>query len=176
MIVSDFRKKMAVDGRRGFFGALSTLCSAGFVAVALYRFGRFARARRFLPFKLLLTVAYYPLFYLVQASTGISVQTYADIGRRFVIQNHTCIFIVAEKIGDDFTACQGVTIGNVRGTKRLPIIGDNVYIEPGAKVLGEIRIGNNVVIRANSLVLADVPGNSVVSGNPARCTPSEKYK
>lgn len=166
---------MELDGKNGLIGALSSLFSAGFIAVALYRFGRSAREIKFIPLRILVTVIYYPIFYLVQAFTGISIQTYANIGKRFVIKNHTCVFIVAEKIGDDFTASQGVTIGNIRGTKRLPIIGNNVYIEPGAKILGEIEIGNNVVVRANSLVLSDVPDDSIVVGNPARCIPSSKY-
>lgn len=175
MVITDLKKKMELDGKTGFFGALSTVFSAGFIAVFWYRFGRLAKKTKFMPLSILITAIYYPLFYLVQAFTGISIQTYATIGKRFVIKNHSCIFIVAEKIGDDFTASQGVTIGNVRGTKRLPIIGNNVYIEPGAKILGEIEIGNNVVVRANSLVLSDVPDNSVVVGNPARCIPNSKY-
>lgn len=164
----DIKKKMELLGRRGLFGWLATAFSAGSFSVLVYRFGAWGKNRRFpllaLPVKLL----YFPLFYLVQVFTGISVQAYANIGRRFVILNHSCIFVVAEKIGDDFTVCQGVTVGNVRGKKRLPVIGNNVYLEPGCKVLGEITIGDNVVVRANSLVLNDVPSNSIVVGNPAR--------
>ncbi|HEU5074496.1 MAG TPA: hypothetical protein VFU02_09990, partial [Polyangiaceae bacterium] len=60
------------------------------------------------------------------------------------------------------------TVGNVRGKRRLPVIGNNVFLEPGCKVLGEVTLGDNVVVRANSLVLKDVPSNSIVLGNPAR--------
>ena len=48
------------------------------------------------------------------------------------------------------------------------MIGDNVYIGVGAKVLGNIRIGNNVKIGANAVVIKDVPDNATVVGVPAR--------
>lgn len=49
-----------------------------------------------------------------------------------------------------------------------PIIGDNVTVYSNAVVIGGIRIGNNVVIGAGSVVLSDCPDNSVWVGNPAR--------
>jgi serine acetyltransferase len=163
----DITKKMELTGRQGVFGWLSTCFSAGYFSVLVYRFAALGKRLPF-PLSLPIKLAYFPLFYLVQVFTGISVQAYATIGKRFVILNHSCIFVVAETIGDDFTVSQGVTVGNVRGKKRLPVIGNNVYLEPGCKVLGEITIGDNVVVRANSLVLNDVPANSIVAGNPAR--------
>jgi serine acetyltransferase len=48
------------------------------------------------------------------------------------------------------------------------VIGNNVFLEPGCKILGDVTIGDNVVVRANSLVLNDVPSNSIAVGNPAR--------
>lgn len=168
----DIDRRMGIEGRRGWRGRMAALFRAGTLAVLVYRFGRWAGdlpcPLPCIPFKAL----YFLAFYLVQATTGISVQAYSRIGRGFVVLNHTGIFVVAERIGDNFTACQGVTVGNVRGTRRLPVIGDNVFIEPGAKVLGEITIGDNVVIRANSLVLTDVPSNSIALGNPARIMPN----
>lgn len=50
----------------------------------------------------------------------------------------------------------------------MPIIGNNVYIATGAKILGPIKIGNNVTIGANSVVIKDVPDNMVVAGVPAK--------
>lgn len=58
-----------------------------------------------------------------------------------------------------------VTIGRSRG--KAPVIGDNVFIGPGAKIFGGIRVGNNVKIGANCVVFQDVPDNStVVLGKP----------
>lgn len=163
----DIQKKMQLLERSGFGGWLGTVIQPGSVAVMVYRYAGWIR-RLPGPVKIPFMLVYLVLFYLVQAATGISVQAYAKIGRRFAILNHYCVFVVAESIGDDFTVCQGVTVGNVRGTKRLPIIGNNVFLEPGCKVLGDVTIGDNVVVRANSLVLTDVPSNSVAVGNPAR--------
>jgi serine O-acetyltransferase len=171
-LCADLDRRMRLEGRSGWRGRMTALLAAGTLAVLVYRFGRWASdlpcPLPCIPFKIM----YFIVFYLIQATTGISVQAYSRIGRGFVILNHTGIFVVAERIGDNFTTCQGVTIGNVRGSRRLPVIGDNVFIEPGAKVLGEITIGDNVVIRANSLVLTDVPSNSIAIGNPARIVPN----
>jgi serine O-acetyltransferase len=48
------------------------------------------------------------------------------------------------------------------------VVGDNVWIATGAKVLGPVKVGNNVVIGANAVVIRDVPDNSVVAGVPAK--------
>jgi len=50
----------------------------------------------------------------------------------------------------------------------VPEIGDNVYIGPGAKIIGNIKIGNNAAIGANCVVTKDVPENGVVVGVPGR--------
>ena len=50
----------------------------------------------------------------------------------------------------------------------MPIIGDNVFIGAGAKILGDITIGDNCVIGANSVVVKSVPSNSIVAGVPAK--------
>lgn len=73
-------------------------------------------------------------------------------------------------IGRNCNISQGVTIG-VAGkdeNRGIPIIGDGVYIGAGAKVVGKIRVGNNVAIGANAVVTKDVPDNVVVGGIPAK--------
>ena len=50
----------------------------------------------------------------------------------------------------------------------FPVIGDNVYIAANATVIGGVNIGNNVIVGAGSVVIKDIPDNSVVVGNPAR--------
>lgn len=150
---------------------LGVALERGSLAVMVYRFGQWAKQIKIPVVHQLLKAIYFVLFYLIQMFTGISIQAYAKIGPRFVVRNFSCIFVLAEHIGSDFTVCEGVTIGNIRGKSRLAIIGDNVYLEPGCKVLGDVTIGNNVIVRANSLVLGDVPDNSIASGNPARITP-----
>lgn len=73
------------------------------------------------------------------------------------------------KIGDFCRVHVGVNIGaTVDKPKDAPIIGDNVYIGPGAKIYGKIKIGNNVAIGANAVVNKDVPDNVTVAGVPAK--------
>jgi len=67
------------------------------------------------------------------------------------------------KIGRNCTILHGVTIGSVRGPN-----GDNVVIATGSAVIGNVSVGNNVMIGAHSLVLQDIPDSAVVVGNPAR--------
>lgn len=73
-------------------------------------------------------------------------------------------------IGRNCNISPGVILGQTnRGPKKgCPIIGDNVFIGPGAKIIGSIVIGNNVAIGANSVVTIDVPDNAVVVGVPGR--------
>lgn len=70
-------------------------------------------------------------------------------------------------IGKDCVIAQNVTLGARAGGNGTPIIGDNVFISPGAKCFGG-KIGSNVVIGANSVVLDEIPDNCVVAGAPAR--------
>lgn len=74
-------------------------------------------------------------------------------------------------IGEYATIFHQVTIGNKdtpTNSYGSPVIGDKLFIGSGAKVLGEVRLANNVVIGANSVVLMNVPSNSTVVGAPAR--------
>lgn len=65
------------------------------------------------------------------------------------------------------TVNAGVVVGNKRKGE-LAIIGDNVDLTIGSKIIGKIRIGNNVVVAPNSVVIKDVPDNAIVSGIPAQ--------
>lgn len=70
-------------------------------------------------------------------------------------------------IGRNCMIGQGVTIGGKSGWYEVPVIGDNVEICAGARIIGPVRIGNNVIIGTNAVVVKDVPSNCVVAGVPA---------
>ncbi|MCA1032740.1 serine O-acetyltransferase [Bacillus timonensis] len=103
--------------------------------------------------------------------TGIEIHPGAKIGRRFFI-DHGMGVVIGEtcEIGDNVTVFQGVTLGGTgkEKGKRHPTILDNALIATGAKVLGNITIGENSKVGAGSVVLKDVPANSTVVGIPGR--------
>lgn len=74
------------------------------------------------------------------------------------------------KIGKNCTMLPGVVIGNkyFNSTNETVIVGDNCYFGLGAKVFGNVKIGNNVTIGANAVVTKDIPDNAVVGGIPAK--------
>jgi serine O-acetyltransferase len=74
------------------------------------------------------------------------------------------------RIGKNCNISQGVTLGQANRGKNAgyPVIGDGVYIGPGAKIVGAVRVGNHVAIGANCVVTKDVPDHAVVVGVPGR--------
>ena len=103
--------------------------------------------------------------------TGIEIHPGAKIGKRCFI-DHGMGVVICEtaELGDDATLYQGVTLGGTgkeRG-KRHPTLGDNVVVGTGAKVLGNIKIGDHTQIGANAVVIRDVPPHSTVVGVPGR--------
>lgn len=89
-----------------------------------------------------------------------------EIGGGLFIQHGFSTMISAEAIGENCWINQQVTVG-FSGHGRAPVIGDNVMITCGAKVLGEITVGNNAVIGANAVVIKDVEVGAVMGGIPA---------
>lgn len=91
------------------------------------------------------------------AGPGLAIVHYGSI----VISSHA-------KIGSNCRIHTGVNIGANGGESAAATIGDNVYIGPGAKIIGDIHIGNDVVIGANAVVTKDVPEGVSVAGVPAK--------
>ena len=90
-----------------------------------------------------------------------------DIGGGLYIQHGFSTMIAAESIGENCWINQQVTIGYKDRTS-APVIGDNVMITSGAKVLGNITVGSGAIIGANAVVVKDVAPNAVMGGIPAR--------
>ncbi len=102
---------------------------------------------------------------------GISISHQVKIGSGLYFGHFGGIIVHPRTIiGKNCNIQQGVTLGEVnRGkNKGVPIIGDNVYIGPGAKVIGAIKVGNNVAIGSNCVVTKDVEDNAVVVGVPGK--------
>lgn len=103
--------------------------------------------------------------------TGIEIHPGAKIGRKLFI-DHGMGIVIGETatIGNNCTIYHNSTLGGTGKDKykRHPDLGDNVMVGSGAKVLGPIKIGSNVKIGANSVVLKDIPDNVTVVGIPRK--------
>ena len=109
---------------------------------------------------------------LSQIITNMDIHPACTIGRR-VFFDHAFGVVIGETaiVGDDVLIYQGVTLGGVsleRGVKRHPTIGNKTVIGTGAKILGDIKIGENCRIGSNSVVVKSIPDDSTAVGIPAR--------
>lgn len=115
----------------------------------------------------------------VQHKTGIQVPIGTHIGAGLRFFHHDCIIIAqGAKIGRNPSIHQGVTIGRVFAGPYagVPTIGDSVVIFAGAKLIGNIHVGDGAVIGANAVVTRDVPPNCVVAGIPAKVISEDSSK
>ena len=111
--------------------------------------------------------------------TGVEIHPGAEIGNGLFI-DHGMGVVIGETtiIGDSVTLYQGVTLGGTgkEKGKRHPTLGTNIVVGAGAKVLGNITIGDNSYIGANAVIIKDVPPNSTVVGVPGRITRQDGKK
>lgn len=167
LIVSDLKR---LQYKKTWWGGVKYLIfNASFRITFYFRIGSYLKAKHNLFFKFL-----YAIVFLIhkhnQYLTGIQLAFGTHIGPGISFGHFSCIVINSSVvIGKNCTIFQGVTLGSVRGIKGgVPHLGDNVIIFPGAKIIGHVIIGNNVVIGANAVVTHDIPNNSIVAGIPAK--------
>ena len=148
------------------------ILTQGIWALIIFRVGswcyenrsRFPLIRLFSPF---LTI----MQKIIEILTGIQIPFSVKVGKGFYIGHFGNIIIGKDVvIGSYCNISQGVTIGQAGrdGMQLSPTIGDRVYMGPGAKIFGGIRIGDNVAIGANAVVLKDLPENATAVGVPAK--------
>ncbi len=135
----------------------------GFACVFWYRFNRYLYQKK-IPGAMLLGVIRQYIFsndisYIAEIGPGLRLVHLIDI----VIGGRV-------KIGRNVTIFNGVTIGfkEVNGGKSMPVIGNNVVLSTGSKIVGDIKIGNDVIVGALTLCNKSVPDNSVAYGIPAK--------
>ena len=144
----------------------------GFHAIVYYRLARFLWN---------LNIPFLPrlISQLARFLTGIEIHPGAQIsGGLFIDHGMGVVIGETATIGNDVTLFQGVTLGGTgkETGKRHPTLGNNVVVGTGAKILGNITIGDNSYIGANAVILKDVPVNATVVGVPGRITKQDGKK
>ncbi len=162
-LVADFRIIFERDpAARNWLEVL--VCYPGLQALFLHRFAHWLYK---------VGIPFFPrlISHLARFFTGIEIHPGAQIGKGVFI-DHGMGVVIGETaiVGNYSLIYQGVTLGGTgkETGKRHPTLGENVVVGGGAKVLGNIQIGNNVRIGAGSVVLHDVPSNCTVVGIPGR--------
>ena len=139
------------------------LLSQGFQALIVYRIFRWFYERR---------IPTQPLRFFVERFieiiTGISIPAQAKIGKGLRIHHFSGVIIhSAAVIGEYCTIYHGVTLGDRGGHGGAPRVGHRVLIGAGAKLIGEIKVGDDCVIGANAVVHTSVPAQHLAVGVPA---------
>jgi serine O-acetyltransferase len=163
-LAEDLKRHYRFTGARGLARVLQCLRCPGVHAVVVFRFGHWTLSGPKWT-RILLDPLYWIANFLIQAVWGIDISREARIGGGLYIGHFGGITVSGKAvIGKNCNLSQGTTIG-VAGDG-VPIIGDDVYIAPGARVFGKIVVGNNVKIGANAVVYKDVPDNAIVVLDP----------
>ena len=166
-LISDFKAVKDRDpAARGLKGSIEIILSySGFHAIISHRICHFLHR------KLNFTLTARLISQIARFFTGIEIHPGAIIGKNFFI-DHGMGVVIGEttQVGNNCTLYQGVTLGGTgkETGKRHPTLREGVVVGAGAKVLGNILIGNNVNVGAGSVVVKPVPDDSTTVGIPGR--------
>jgi serine O-acetyltransferase len=157
------RNRDLKDEQPSFGQNFSAFCRLSTQVVVVYRIIHWLRQWKVPVLRQIFLLAAGIYEWVLRTMTGIIIDPHAEIGPGFLVHSPYAVLIGGTRIGANCTVQSGVLISaGSRG------IGDNVYFGAGAKLLADTKIGNNVVIVANSLVLTDVADNTTIVGVPAR--------
>ncbi|HUW04169.1 MAG TPA: hypothetical protein VMW08_17575 [Acidimicrobiales bacterium] len=143
----------------------------GFRALFMYRFGRWRMGIEPRVLRIPFSRLYWFMHRYVRNHYTIELHATAKIGRRLLIAHPGAVIIHEHStIGDDCIIRQGVTLGAADewAEDRAPVLGDRVNVGAGAMLLGRIRIGDDVRIGPNAVVIRNIPSNSTVAPAPIR--------
>lgn len=163
---ADWERLSALCGRPSQPRSWSSLLQPRFAPVVLVRYAQNAHARGWYRLAKLISLANFMLFKL-------EVPARLDIGPGLVIPHPQGTVLGACRIGTNATIFHQVTLGgNVAdfgfNPSLRPVVGDDVTLSVGAKILGPIRLGDSCVVGANAVVLCDVPPGALAVGVPAK--------
>lgn len=165
---ADLRRRYAMTSGSTLRRVLTCARAPGVHAVLVLRFGQWSR-RRPKVLRILFDPLYVILDFFIHVLWGIEIPRSAKIGPGLYIGHYGGITVSSiAVIGRDCNLSQNITIGvSGAGPKRgAPTLGDNVYVAPGARLVGKITIGNNVKIGANAVIHKDLPDNAIAVLDP----------
>ncbi|MFT7136523.1 MAG: serine acetyltransferase/acyl-CoA synthetase (AMP-forming)/AMP-acid ligase II [Akkermansiaceae bacterium] len=148
----------------------ATLGSQGFWALFVHRFGNWRMSIRPRLLRMPLSIVYRIWRKAVQVICGIKLDYTVAVGRRVKLEHFGGMMLGARAIGDDTIIRQNTTFG-IRTTRDLnakPTIGRGVDIGAGAVIVGDVRIGDNAIVGANSVVYFSVPDRAIIQGVPGK--------
>jgi serine O-acetyltransferase len=172
-MLADFREDLRRCGEGSLRQLKEFVLSPGMWAVAGYRFRRWIYCARIpRPLRWVFTLQGVFAQLLAEITTGVQLPSSARIGPGLYLPHSGYIVLHSSAvIGRHCTIVQGVTIGHGGGgngsQQVAPIIGDRVYIGPGASIIGAVTIGDDVLIGAGAIVTRSLPPRAVAIGNPA---------
>lgn len=138
-------------------------------AIAMYRFGQYLYFEAPAAVRALLWIPYEIAHKVLELIVDIHLWPDSQIGPGLYIAHYGGVWINPRAtLGSDCSLAHSVTIGAPMAAAGTPILGDRVWIGPGAVISGRVRIGSDAVIGANSLVVSNLPENAVAIGVPAR--------
>jgi len=168
MVKKDILRTYDLEKGTKFRRIIGCYRSPGVHAIVIFRFGQWLKQKNIL-IRILLEPFYLLLYHRIRSKWGIEIPRSAQLGEGFYIGHSGGITISGSAVfGKNVNISQQVTVGVAgQGDKRgVPIIGDNVYIAPGAVLFGKIKIGNNVKIGANAVISKDIPDNAIAVLDP----------
>lgn len=146
-----------------------SLLSLSFWTMATYRFGGWSLGRKTWIGRKITSGVYLFLALFIEMTTGNTIDRTLAVGAGFHLVHSGNIRIHPNcVIGDRCGIMHDVTIGMNMDDDRPPTLGNDVFIGAGAKVLGDVHIGDGARVAANSLVITDVPAGATAIGVPAR--------
>lgn len=166
----DLKRAYALSAGKqgGVKAAILCVLQPGTQAVIVLRFGQWSQSKP-LFLRLFLDPVYHLLYLMIRIFWGIEIPKNTRVGPGLYIGHFGGITVSSGTvIGKDCNLSQGITFGvSGEGNKRgIPVIGDDVYIAPGARIFGKINAGNNVKIGANAVIHKDIPDNAIVVLDP----------
>ncbi|HEY0939944.1 MAG TPA: serine acetyltransferase [Steroidobacter sp.] len=165
---ADLKRRYAMTTGSTLRRVLTLARAPGTHAVLVLRFGQWSQRQPAL-LRLLFDPLYAILDLFIQAFWGIEIPRRTRVGPGLYIGHHGAITVSSGAvIGRNCNLSQNITIGvSGQGGKRgAPTLGDNVYVAPGARLVGKINIGNNVKIGANAVIYKDLPDNAIAVMEP----------